>query len=219
MPLSKKQNTGEESRRNLRTDDERRRYFRIEDDVFFLFRILDETERTKLENRIKIGDALCPDQYYMFLQLETEISDYIHKLKGKEPELSYAMELLNRKINIISKGPPTQKNECSVFDCEVETINLSGCGLACMSPEAVKAGEVLELQLVLLPENAYICCIGRVTNCGEVSLSPNGPHLAEKPFRVGINYETIRPEDSEKIIQHVIKKEVDALRESKRHLK
>jgi len=218
MVSFKKQNAVER-RRHIRTQAERRRYFRIEADVFFLFRTIDKVEQTKLEHRIKRGEPLCPDQYYSFLQLETEISDFIHKLKDKEPELSAAMDLLNRKINLISKGPPTEKSEYSVFDCDIETINLSGCGLACMSPEAIEEGAYVELQLVLLPEKCYICCLGRVVNCRDVALSANHPHSAEKPFRIGVNFESIRPEDSEKIIQHVIKREVDALRENKRHLK
>tara|TARA_R110002110_G_scaffold257491_1_gene473501 strand:- start:33224 stop:33871 length:648 start_codon:yes stop_codon:yes gene_type:complete len=200
-------------------EEERRRYFRINDEVFFSFRVISEAEKETLGARIKAGEDLCPDNYYAFIQLETEISDLIHKVRNQDSELSHSIELLNRKMNLIAKGPPTPRDQDSIFNTAPETINLSGCGIGFLSGEKLEEGTFVEIQMVLLPEKSYIFCTGIVSNSGKSSLSRNLHRLENKPFRTGADFEAIRPEDSEKIIQHVIKREVENLRENKRQNK
>lgn len=198
---------------------ERRRYFRIEDEVLFNCSILSDEEKKTQMDRLKSGDDLCPDLYHTFLMLESDILDLIKKAKKENPLLAQAIEILNRKINVISKGPPSkQAQQKSLYDTEPQHINLSGCGLAFMSPQEMQEKTFLQLEVVLLPGNQYILCIGEVVSCEKVPLSPHLQHSSEKPFRVGVNFIAIRPDDTEKIIQHVIKREAEALRDSKRHL-
>lgn len=202
-----------------RNERERRRYFRIDDELLFHYVFLSPEEKAKQMERLKSGEDLCPDLYHTFLMLESDIVELINKAKKEQPMLAQAIELLNRKVNVISKGPPSNHNQGrSVFDAEPVPINLSGCGLAFMSPKPIEIGSFLQLEYVLLPQKHYIMCIGEAVKCEEAPLSGQYPRTSEKPYRIGVNFVAIRPDDTEKIIQHVIKREAQALRESKRHL-
>lgn len=198
---------------------ERRRYFRIEDEVLFSYAVLSEEQKKTQIERLKSGDDLCSDLYHTFLMLESDILDLIKKARKENPLLAQSIELLNRKLNVISKGPPSKNSEkASLYDTQPQPINLSGCGVGFMSSEPLEMKTTIQMELVLLPGNQYILCIGEVINCGKIPLSSHIPHSSEKPYRIGVNFTAIRPDDSEKIIQHVIKREAASLRESKRHL-
>lgn len=200
-------------------DSERRRYFRIDDEVIFAFHPLDAAEKEALEARIKKGEDLCPDSYHTFVQLESEIMDLVRSNKNANPALSSAVELLNRKLNLFSKGPPSKNAEGSIFNGTPELVNLSGCGIGFLSSKPLEVGTVVEIQMVLLPAQTYVGCVATVANCYKGHIDPTKEPNPQKPYRVGVTFNAIRSEDSEKIIQHVIKKEVETLRDSKRHLK
>ncbi|MGE4348707.1 MAG: PilZ domain-containing protein [Candidatus Berkiella sp.] len=203
-----------------RNDVERRRYFRIEDKVVLSYKTLSEEEKQLQSRKLQSGEDLCPDLYHIFVMLESDIQDLIKKSKKENLLLSQAIELLNRKLNVIAKGLPNDRRKnSSIFNREPVTVSLSGCGISFMAPTPIEKGQTVQIEIILLPSRQYIVCLGEIVSSEKVALSENISYSAENPFRIAVNFVEIRGEDSERLIQHVIKREVELLRASKKHLR
>lgn len=203
-----------------RNDVERRRYFRIEDKVILSYKTLSEEEERLLNRKLKSGEDLCPDLYHIFLMLESDIQNLIKKSKKENLLLSQAIELLNRKLNVIAKGLPNEPTKnSSIFNREPVTVSLSGCGISFMAPTPIEKEKTIQLEIILLPGRQYILCVGQVVSSEKVALSENIGYSADNPFRISVNFVEIRGEDSERLIQHIVKRELELLRSSKRHLR
>ena len=121
---------------------ERRRYFRIEDKVVLSYKTLSAEEKENHAQKLKSGEELCPDLYHTFVMLESDIQDLIKRSKKDNPALSQAMELLNRKLNVIAKSPPTERRQSdSIFNAEPVTVSLSGCGISFMAPNSLEKAQ------------------------------------------------------------------------------
>lgn len=201
-------------------DVERRRYFRIEDNVVLSYKTLSAEEKESQTQKLQAGQDLCPDIYHTFVMLESDIQDLIKRSKKDSLILSQAIELLNRKLNVIAKGPPSDdRRQNSIFNEEPVKVSLSGCGISFMAANRLERGQTVQIEMILLPSRQYIACLGEVVACENAPLSSTALHSATHPFRIAVNFVVIRGEDSERLIQHVIKREVELLRSSKKHLR
>ena len=87
-------------------------------------------------------------------------------------------------------------------------VNLSACGMALGSPAHIAVDAHLEIELVLLPNHRYIKAYAKVVACREQAevCAP------EDRFDVAVDFEYIRDEDREILIQHIFKKQAAQLR-------
>ena len=86
-------------------------------------------------------------------------------------------------------------------------MNLSACGLACSREQSIAEGTDLKIELVLLPSNTYILTFGQVITCESTMTG----------FRIGVEFDSIRDEDLERLIQHIMRKESDLLKAKRQH--
>lgn len=189
--------------------DERRRYFRIEDEVILAWNRLTQAEMAKGLDRFNRGEIHYPDTRGLFLSMEADIVDSLQSIYAKQPDIAELLELLNRKINLFARTMTMDESMNSVLDERPQRVSISASGMSFETPIAAAVDDDIQLEIVLLPEKVYIFCFAKVINCVDL-----GQESAEKSglFRLNVDFQTIRDEDTERLVQHIMRKEVEFLR-------
>lgn len=190
---------------------ERRRYFRVDDEVILAWRILSPEEIEKRLQHFMQGEIEAPDATRLYLKLESDITLLLNQLKGKEPEIAHIIQLLNRKLNLFARGAPVGTTQQSILDEQTQSVNISACGIAFMSEEKLIAGSDIQIEMVLLPEKSYILSYGTVIGCEK-----NDSKHSERPYRVNVDFVAMRETDVDKLIQHIMQREMQMLKQRKK---
>ncbi|MBL4865826.1 MAG: hypothetical protein JKY67_05575 [Pseudomonadales bacterium] len=179
---------------------ERRRYVRVSDIVALRYRIMDEDEVVDAE---KVGSPHFGSQ---LLQLDNQLQVLMPRLKEWNANVGGALELLNQKILVISE----QLSEAPLEDSVVaREVNLSACGVAFPTKEKVDVDDNIWLELVLRPIHLRIVTTGRVVGCEESGED------SEYPYFIRADLTGVCAEDQESLIQHVIRRESQLLKEQR----
>lgn len=163
----------------------------------------------KLERRrfFRIDDEMLL-RYFVISQEQKQL--YAQRIRTNDDLGSIIPEIIQQS------GIANSQN--TIFDTQPVKANVSGCGLAFMSPIPMDNGQSVLLEMVLLPKQLHILCIADVVKCVLAPLSPNIAPSKDRPYRLGANFSVIQKEAAEAIIQHVLRREIEIFRESKRHL-
>jgi len=185
---------------------ERRQYFRIQDTALVKYRVIQddmlEVERRGVYlNQIKLENARAA-----LFGLETSLQEVFDKARQAEPLVVEALELINRKINLLERvvsleQAPEERGE--FLEHEPREINLSGGGMAIKAERPIAAGASLAIDLVLLPDNDPMRIFGSVVDCRALDGSEH---------TISIAFEEIRQEDQDRLIQHVLRRQATDLR-------
>ncbi len=165
--------------------EERRRFFRIDDEAEISFRTLSDEEFSSWQDtqNNSADDGLA--------KLETELGISIAQLKSQQPHLGKMFELLNQKINLaIGRDYKTQG---FVDSGELKPINLSACGIAFHSDEALNCDQSILLQMKLKPSNVAIVTTGKVVS----SDTRNGKNI------VRIDFHDLSDSHQDLLMQHL----------------
>lgn len=184
---------------------ERRQYFRIQDTALVKYRViqdhmLDLERRGVYLNQIKLENARAA-----LFGLETNLQEVLEKVRPAEPLVVEALELINRKINLLERVVSLERapsEDGGLLEHEPREINLSGGGMAIKADSPISAGANLTIDLVLLPDNDPMRIFGSVVDCRE----QDGLHT------ISIAFEEIRQEDQDRLIQHVLRRQTAELR-------
>lgn len=191
--------------------DDRRRYFRIEDQVILAWDALTPLEKDKGLERFERGEIHYPDNAGLFLSLEADLLDQIQAIYAKQPEIAKALELLNRKINLFARTMPMNDSVNTLLDEKAQSVSLSASGLSFTANEKAEPGQDIQLEIVLLPEKVYILCYAVVVDCSALAASEQEANNMHH-YRLNVDFSTIRDEDIERLVQHIMRKEVEFLR-------
>jgi hypothetical protein len=197
-------------RENNMEQTERRRYFRIDDEVILAWRNLTTEEKNMRLQQFMLGEIEYPDATRLYLSLESDINSLVQLLHPKDPQVAKAISLLNRKINLVSRGAPTSATQHTLLEQQAEPVNISACGIAFMADQPLPLWGDIQIEMILIPEKTYILCYGVIVGCEHVA----------KRFRVNVDFVAMREDDRERLIQHIMVKESEGLRNRRyQHLK
>ena len=136
--------------------EERRRYFRVNDEAELSFRVMDNADIENWQQHQQTGSAA------ELAKLENEIGVALSHLKSQSPQGGKLLELLNQKINLVSR------NEVAALQLDEEgqlqRVNLSACGIAFHTEQSVASNQQLLIQLKLKPSNITLTMSGRVVD-------------------------------------------------------
>ena len=189
--------------------EEKRRYFRVSDTLNLIHRVVDE-------NKIALGSHTSNDilgSYSLTAALDVlnqEAVALTPRLERRDPEILEYLKIVDSKINLLAQAVASQDNEFSEHD--KREVKLSASGLAFSNKEAYPVSAVLELRMLLTSCLAVIVAYGRVVQCKDIS--KDNP---ERPFEICVEYVNMNEDDRELLIKHVIKKQMQQLREKKAH--
>ncbi len=188
---------------------ERRKYFRVQDIALVKYRViqsdmLEYERRSVYLNQVKVENARAA-----LYGLETHLQEVFEKIRRNDPTMVEAMELINRKINLLERVISLENAPLEADDHlehQPREINLSGGGMAIAAECPLAVGAHLAIDLVLLPDNDPMRIFGKVLD----SRKGEGGQ-----YDISIVFDEIREEDQDRLVQHVLRRQAEGLRSSR----
>ena len=195
------------SKLNLTAIDERRRFFRIDDAINLYYKIVDEKEVLAASKRS--DDVLSNCSLVTALEmLDQESRLIMFRIEKNEPEIAEYLKTLDSKISLLSQAVMRQGNDFS--ESKMCNTNISASGLAIEIDHSIEVGEYLEIKLLLTSCIAVILIYGKVVYCKK-----NTEAGAAIQYQVGIDYVNLNDQDREILIKHIVKRQMQQIREQK----
>jgi hypothetical protein len=190
---------------NLTTIDERRRFFRIDDAINLYYKIVDE--QAVIAASKMSDDVLSNCSLVTALEmLDQESRLIMHRIEKNEPEIAEYLKTLDSKVSLLAQVVMRQGKDFS--DGNMCNTNISASGLAIEIDHSIKVGEYLEIKLLLSSCIAVILVYGKVVYCKK-----NTEEGAPMPYQVGIDYVNLNDQDREILIKHIVKRQMQQIRE------
>ena len=186
-------------------ENERRRYFRVTDLVGLRYRFLSEGETD-------LAVQAQPTSLKSLLsQIEHQISTDLTVIKNSHPEIHNILDLFNQKINLafghgLASGEQDDLEQ-STSACQV---NLSACGIAFPADQGAVLNQHVHLELTLYPSNTRLQLLGAVIASDSLSERIEG-----NAWVIRADFVNLSEVDQEMLVQHVIKRQVQVLKEQR----
>lgn len=185
---------------------ERRRYYRIKDTVSIQYQILEGNSLKEELHQATIGYVKYSDLRNASHCIDARLDAIAEKLGKDDPLLAEALTLITRKFAITELMTGESKPQEVMQWPELE-VSLSGSGIAFVTDQELLEDTPLKLEIILHPESHYISVLGRVVGCRKNDEGPG--------YMVAVDFESMSDEDRERIIQHILKKQMEEIREIK----
>lgn len=187
---------------------ERRRYFRVDDRAILKYRGLSPGEREALVARLSRAPATRQALANNFANISQQMQRLLRKVEQTEPEIALCLETLNEKLDTLARQLSLEASEMA--DEPVRAVNLSAAGIRFEAKDGLDPGRVLELRLLLLPSCVGVSAVGTVVRCDDAA--PGGSRL---PYRIAVDFDYLRDDDRELLVQHVVRRQTEQLRKSR----
>ncbi len=180
---------------------ERRRYYRIEDRVLLS---LNPIEAGKLDNRLEefwVNEHRFSIRNNFNFEIEQHITDR-HAIESRMPELTRYLAVLEKQIDLLTDkliGDEQDKN------LSRKTVSISAQGISIDDNQTPGVGELIELQLKLLPSGLRLVIIARVVLVEEGTDNDQGSN------RISLDFEHMHEADREILIKHIHGKQMEKL--------
>ena len=199
---------GQEAQQAAEDAADRRRYFRVEDHILLEYRLLASSEREEIVKTLRDDN---PNRHLIassFANTSQQMQYVLHKVQEREPEIALYLQTLNEKLDLLARQLAMETTEFK--DRTPRRVDISAAGLGFDAPEPMAADQLLDIRMLLFPSLDYIRALGRVVRCGEAFEA-----LGKPAFPVAVDFDFIRDDDRELLVQHVIRKESSQLREER----
>lgn len=172
---------------------ERRQHFRIEDHVYFNYLIMKPGElcsdREVMDQLLgKNGQRYLEAAHY-FQEIDYELSKLTQALAIKEPTLAHYLNLLNAKIDYLSRQM-FMKNTI-----QMRKVNISLGGMAFKTPTLIKEKTLLKLVIYTKPKMIPIIIEATVV----YSQYQNDHH-----YRTAVSFNDLTSEQEQILSQHLL---------------
>lgn len=172
---------------------ERRQHFRIDDHIYFDYRIvgpgefcsdLSITNQLLGENGQKYMEAA---QY--FQTIDYELAELTQALGMKEPALAHYLNLLNSKIDFLSR------QLLMTSKIQLRKVNLSLGGMTFKTTELVKEKTNIKLIIYTKPKMAPIIVDSMVVYC---------QYQTDNNYRTSVSFNGLTHEQEQLLSQHIL---------------
>lgn len=188
---------------------ERRRYFRIDDEIILFLREIAADQVPESETFQEHAlDSFSLSSKLDLLSLESRAN--LRKIEREHPAVADFLKSLEQKIDLIARA--LLSSETDLASQPTKHVSLSASGLAFDTDAGLRVGNVLELKMILPPALVGIVAYGRVVYCKQ----NRGENLP--PFHIAVDFIGLRERDRELLIRHVVKKQLQQLRDKKQDL-
>ena len=187
--------------------EERRRFFRIDDEVNLVYKKIDEKaaiESSHISEHILSHCSLSA----AIETISQESALLLNRLERNQPEVADYLRLVENKIDLLVQAIMMQ--DTLFTEQSTRNVNLSASGLAFESEEGLDPGEYLEIKMTLVSCMAVVVTYGKVIYCKQ-----NPANDSQFPYVVGIDYINMKDQDRELLIKHVVKRQLQQIRNKK----
>jgi len=177
---------------------ERRRFFRINDTLGLnITAIPVKDEISFIDNFFKNLQEYSTRNEFNY-QIAQHQSDLQH-IENKMPELARYLVIMQKQLDLLSEKLLTNQNS---FEGIQQKVNLSAQGMSLQTPESRNIGELVELQLQLMPSKQKIAILARIVQ-SEINKSATHSDKDGEKFVVSLDFEHIHDADQEILVKHV----------------
>ncbi len=182
---------------------ERRRFFRIDDSIGVAYRLLSEEELAD-----QLGDDIKPvDSLNLIASYDSKISNLCGQLKTRDPLVAELLETLNAKLSAVINQLELDSRLVRRVAYKVHEVNISACGMALFAEEAIPENSTISLEMSLKPGNHLVQCYASVISCRMDE--------ERQEFYIRMNFANMIEHDQEILIQHIVRRQGDQLREAR----
>ena len=170
---------------------DRRRFFRIDDRLRLAVRRVPVAD----EGVGKGGD-LRADEF--LAGIDRGIAAIIAAARVQAPAVGELAQLLNRKLDyVIERLGQLEVSRAGAPLAEHE-VSISACGIGLQSAERYEAGETLQVELMLPPDDTRLCVPARVVRCRDA---------APGTWRLQLDFAGMRHDEQEQLIQFIVRRQ------------
>lgn len=194
--------------------DDENEYFNIEDECLLRCKFIHHKDKKELMLKLHQGRAPYPDSEKLYMSLESQIQEKLQKIKSNDPAIEEILAHLNQKINLVASNVNPNKAD-GLMNQMPERVRLSATSISFETQEPYALGQDCQIEIILLPKQIYLLAYGHVVSCE--NFEPEDERLAyeHKRHRVMVEFDAIKEEDSERLIQHILRLEAYRMRQSR----
>jgi hypothetical protein len=185
--------------------EEKRRYFRVNDTINLIHRLIDEDSLERLSHISNDVLSNCSLKTALDV-LAQDARSLMARLERRDPEICEYLRIMDTKINLIAQAITAENGDFSEQDSR--DVVLSATGLAFYNQSEIKNGQLIELRMLLTSCMAVIIAYARVVQCRH-----NPEKNADQPYEICVEYANLKEDDRELLIKHVVKKQLQQLRD------
>ncbi len=172
---------------------ERRQHFRIDDHIYFDYRILKENETLSehcLEKRLLEDSGLRYIEASQYFQdIDRELAELTQKLGIKEPALAHYLNLLNAKIDFLSRHLLMGHNS------SMRKVNISLGGMAFKTAEKLSDKTLMKILIFTKPKMVPIIVTGNVVY---------SKYHDENHYRTAVEFSDLSHEQEQLLSLHIM---------------
>jgi hypothetical protein len=181
------------------TEEDRRSHIRIRDRVLLHFRPIEKEEYQRTIAAYRNGTA-SPWIGGSPPALGKSIQGHIRRIRDRDEALANILEAMDQKLGLILSLLNTDREE---IPAEPHEIDLSAAGIAFLSASQLSVGQIMEIDLGLLPQRLFLRCYGEVVRCEKVE---------RRGFATAVSFLWITEDDKDRLIEHIFQRQVLLLR-------
>ena len=117
------------------------------------------------------------------------------------------METLNSKLSAVINQLELDSRLVRRVAYKVHEVNISACGMALFAKEAIPENSTISLEMSLKPGNHLVQCYASVISCRMDE--------ERQEFYIRMNFANMSEHDQEILIQHIVRRQGDQLREAR----
>lgn len=188
---------------------EKRRAFRILERVHLRYEVLTEQEFGNGLEEHRMSQGIAEGSRSRLLDLDARLTEKLYVMKSQSAAAAECLTLINQKVNLlIEQFPALRESKTSLVRAEAQSCEVSAVGMTFASSEVLAPGTRLALRLLFVADNCYIETLATVVR----KLDRPGTATADKPFSVAVDFQGMKPEQKDILIQHLLNRESETLR-------
>ena len=190
---------------------DRRKYFRIQDSIMLKYRVVQPDVQESAQHDAELNRVRIETARAALFGIETDFQEMCDALAKEHPGIVDAMQVLNRKINLLERVVSSEMLLSSsaspdLMLHETKSVNISGGGLSIVASEPLADDARLIIDMVLLPSHDPMRVFGKVVYCREQETGQ---------FDIGVEFIEIRNRDRERLIRHTLQRQAEQIRKDK----
>lgn len=178
---------------------DRRSHIRIRDRVLLHVRPIEKEEYQKIITAYQNGTA-SPWIGGSPPALGKSIQSHIKRIRDRDESLANILEAMDQKLGLILSLLNTDREE---IPAEPHEVDLSAAGIAFIYTSELPMGQIVEIDLGLLPQRLFVRCYGEVVRCERAK---------SRGFATAVSFLWITEDDKDRLIEHIFQRQVLLLR-------
>jgi len=184
-------------------EENRRQAVRVNDRILLAVRPMEQQQYETIRDSYSRGISLYNQESLRDIYLYLGAHNALAKIEEKDEDMADFLRHLDNKLNTILAAVSDKPSPMEPFTAL--DVNISGSGLAFPSDTIYSPDQVVEVQIILLPDHIHIYTVSRVVK----SEPPADPG---QPGQTAVEFELIMDSDRETLISHIFRRQQLALR-------